>query len=234
MNSMKVSIIIPVYNEEKTILKIIKKILKLRYINKELIVVNDGSTDNTKRLLRAFSNKRIRIINHNKNLGKGAAIRTAQKHITGTHVIIQDADLEYEPTDYKNLLKPFKKKNISAVYGSRVLKKKRYKLKSFSSFERIFYNHVLTIISNIINGQRLTDAHTCYKVFKSDIFKSIILEENGFAFCPEITTKISNLNINIKEVPISYSGRSYSEGKKITYLDGIRAIYALFKYKFIR
>jgi len=234
MNSMKVSIIIPVYNEEKTILKIIKKILKLRYINKELIVVNDGSTDNTKRLLRAFSNKRIRIINHNKNLGKGAAIRTAQKHITGTHVIIQDADLEYEPTDYKNLLKPFKKKNISAVYGSRVLKKKRYKLKSFSSFERIFYNHILTIISNIINGQRLTDAHTCYKVFKSDIFKSIILEENRFAFCPEITTKISNLNINIKEVPISYSGRSYSEGKKITYLDGIRAIYALFKYKFIR
>jgi len=234
MNSMKVSIIIPVYNEEKTILKIIKKILKLRYINKELIVVNDGSTDNTKRLLRAFSNKRIRIINHNKNLGKGAAIRTAQKHITGTHVIIQDADLEYEPTDYKNLLKPFKKKNISAVYGSRVLKKKRYKLKSFSSFERIFYNHILTIISNIINGQRLTDAHTCYKVFKSDIFKSIILEENRFAFCPEITTKISNLNINIKEVPISYSGRSYSEGKKITYLDGILAIYALFKYKFIR
>jgi len=234
MNSMKVSIIIPVYNEEKTILKIIKKILKLRYINKELIVVNDGSTDNTKKLLSTFSNKRIRIINHNKNLGKGAAIRTAQKHITGTHVIIQDADLEYEPTDYKNLLKPFKKKNISAVYGSRVLKKKRYKLKSFSSFERIFYNHVLTIISNIINGQRLTDAHTCYKVFKSDIFKSIILEENGFAFCPEITTKISNLNINIKEVPISYSGRSYSEGKKITYLDGIRAIYALFKYKFIR
>jgi len=142
--------------------------------------------------------------------------------------------LEYEPTDYKNLLKPFKKKYISAVYGSRVLKKKKYKLKSFSSFERIFYNHILTIISNIINGQRLTDAHTCYKVFKSDIFKSIILEENGFAFCPEITTKISNLNINIKEVPISYSGRSYSEGKKITYLDGIRAIYALFKYKFIR
>lgn len=234
MNSMKVSIIIPVYNEEKTILKIIKKILKLRYINKELIVVNDGSTDNTKKLLSTLSNKRIRIINHNKNSGKGAAIRTAKKHITGTHVIIQDADLEYEPTDYKNLLKPFKKKNISAVYGSRVLKKKRYKLKSFSSFERIFYNHVLTIISNIINGQRLTDAHTCYKVFKSDIFKSIILEENGFAFCPEITTKISNLNINIKEVPISYSGRSYSEGKKITYLDGILAIYALFKYKFFR
>jgi len=234
MNSMKVSIIIPVYNEEKTILKIIKKILKLRSINKELIVVNDGSTDNTKKLLSTFSNKRIRIINHNKNTGKGAAIRTAQKHITGTHVIIQDADLEYEPTDYKNLLKPFKKKNISAVYGSRVLKKKRYKLKNFSSFERIFYNHVLTIISNIINGQRLTDAHTCYKVFKSDIFKSIILEENGFAFCPEITTKISNFNIEIKEVPISYSGRGYSEGKKITYLDGIRAIYALFKYKFIR
>ena len=231
---MKVSIIIPVYNEEKTILKIINKILQLRQINKELIVVNDGSTDNTKKLLSKFSNKRIRIINHRKNLGKGAAIRTAQKHVTGTHVIIQDADLEYEPTDYKNLLKPFKKKDISVVYGSRVLKKKRYKLKSFSSLERIFYNHVLTIMSNIINDQRLTDAHTCYKVFKSDLFKSIKLEENGFAFCPEITTKISNLEINIHEVPISYHGRNYSEGKKITYFDGIRAVYALFNYKFIR
>ena len=109
---MKVSIIIPVYNEEKTILKIINKILQLKNINKELIVVNDGSTDNTKKLLSKFSNKRIRIINHSKNSGKGAAIRTAQKHVTGTHVIIQDADLEYEPTDYKNLLKPFKKKKI--------------------------------------------------------------------------------------------------------------------------
>ena len=229
---MKVSIIIPVYNEEKTILKIINKILQLKNINKELIIVNDGSTDNTKKLLRKFSNERIRIINHSKNSGKGAAIRTAQKHVTGTHVIIQDADLEYEPSDYKNLLKPFKKKYISVVYGSRVLKKKRYRLKSFSSFERIFYNHVLTIMSNIINDQRLTDAHTCYKVFKSDIFKSIRLEENGFAFCPEITTKISNLNINIHEVPISYRGRDYSEGKKITYIDGIKAIYALFNYKF--
>ena len=197
-----------------------------------MIIVNDGSTDNTKKLLRKFSNERIRIINHSKNSGKGAAIRTAQKHVTGTHVIIQDADLEYEPSDYKNLLKPFKKKYISVVYGSRVLKKKRYRLKSFSSFERIFYNHVLTIMSNIINDQRLTDAHTCYKVFKSDIFKSIRLEENGFAFCPEITTKISNLNINIHEVPISYRGRDYSEGKKITYIDGIKAIYALFNYKF--
>ena len=231
---MKVSIIIPVYNEEKTILKIINKILQLKNINKELIVVNDGSTDNTKKLISKLSNKRIRTINHSKNSGKGAAIRTAQKHVTGTHVIIQDADLEYEPTDYENLLKPFKKKNISVVYGSRVLKKKRYKLKSFSSLERIFYNHVLTIISNIINDQRLTDAHTCYKVFKSDLFKSIKLEENGFAFCPEITTKISNLNINIHEVPISYRGRDYSEGKKITYFDGIKALYALFNYKFIR
>ena len=199
-----------------------------------MIVVNDGSTDNSKKLLNKFSNKKIRIINHTKNLGKGAAIKSAQKHIKGTHVIIQDADLEYEPNDYKNLLRPFKKKYISVVYGSRVLKKKRYKLKSFSSFDRIFYNHILTILSNIINGQRLTDAHTCYKVFKSDIFRSIILEENGFAFCPEITTKISNLDINIHEVPISYRGRSYSEGKKITYFDGIEAIYALFKYKFIR
>ena len=199
-----------------------------------MIVVNDGSTDNTKKLLSKFSNKRIRIINHSKNSGKGAAIRTAQKHVTGTHVIIQDADLEYEPTDYKNLLKPFKKKNISVVYGSRVLQKKRYKLKSFSSLERIFYNHVLTIISNIINDQRLTDAHTCYKVFKSDLFKSIKLEENGFAFCPEITTKISNLKLKIFEVKISYNGRDYKSGKKISFIDGFAALWALIKYKATR
>jgi dolichol-phosphate mannosyltransferase len=228
---MKISIIIPVYNEEKTILKIITKIQKLSYLKKELIVVNDGSTDNSKKLLNSLIDKNIKIINHKKNLGKGASIRTAKKYITGTHVIIQDADLEYDPDDYENLLRPFKNRKILAVYGSRVLNKKRYKLKNFSSFDRIFYNHILTFISNIINSQKLSDAHTCYKLFKSELFKSIRLEENGFAFCPEITTKISNLNINITEVPISYNGRNYSEGKKITYFDGIRAIFALFKYK---
>ena len=234
MKDLKITIIIPLYNEEKTIIKLLTKIINLKRINFEIIVVNDGSSDDSLNLVKKFSKKnKIVLISHKKNYGKGAAIRTAQKHVTGTHVIIQDADLEYEPTDYENLLKPFKKKNISVVYGSRVLKKKRYRLKSFSSFERIFYNHVLTIMSNIINDQRLTDAHTCYKVFKSDIFKSIKLEENGFAFCPEITTKISNLNISIHEVPISYCGRDYSEGKKITYIDGIKAIYALFNYKFI-
>ena len=122
---MKASIIIPVYNEEKTILKIINKILKVKHINKELIVVNDGSTDNTKKLLSKFSNKKIRIINHSKNSGKGAAIRAAQKHITGTHVIIQDADLEYEPTDYKNLLKPFKKKKYFCSIWFKGIKKKK-------------------------------------------------------------------------------------------------------------
>ena len=228
---MKISIIIPVYNEEKTILKIINKIQKLSYLNKELIVVNDGSTDNTEKLLNSLFDKKIKIINHKKNLGKGASIRTAQKYISGTHVIIQDPDLEYDPDDYENLLNPFKSEKTSVVYGSRVLNKKRYMLKNFSSFERIFYNHMLTLISNTINNQKLSDAHTCYKVFKSELFKSIILEENGFAFCPEITTKISNLNINITEVAISYNGRNYSEGKKITYFDGFKAIFALFKYK---
>ena len=229
---MKVSIIIPVYNEENTILKIINKILKLKHLSKELIVVNDGSTDNTKNLLSTLSKKRIKIINHNKNLGKGAAIRTAQKYITGTHVIIQDADLEYNPLDYKKLLKPFKKPNVSVVFGSRVLNKKRYKLKNFSSFERIFYNHVLTIISNIINGQRLSDAHTCYKVFRRKLFLSLKLKEDGFSFCPEVTTKISKLKIKIHEVPISYNGRTVSEGKKIRFVDAISAFTTIIKYKF--
>jgi dolichol-phosphate mannosyltransferase len=227
----KLTVIIPVYNESKTILQILEKVLSVN-VNKQIIVVDDCSNDDTPNKLLCLKDKIDKILFHKKNSGKGSAIRTAQKYIDGTHVIIQDADLEYDPIDYLNLLKPFSDEDTSVVYGSRVLKKKRYKLKSFSSFERIFYNHALTNISNIINGQRLTDAHTCYKVFKSDIFKSIKLEESGFAFCPEITTKISNLNINIHEVPISYRGRDYSEGKKITYFDGIRAVYALFKYKF--
>ena len=234
MNSMKVSIIIPVYNEEKTILKIIKKILKLRYINKELIVVNDGSTDNTKKLLSTFSNKRIRIINHNKNTGKGAAIRTAQKHITGTHVIIQDADLEYNPKDYFKLIKPIKENKYKVVYGSRVLNRKRYSSVGFTSMFRVFGNHILTLISNILNLQKLTDAHTCYKVFSYDVFKRIKLEENGFEFCPEITTKISKLKLKIKEIPISYVGRKYNEGKKIKSIDAIKALITLIKYNYFR
>ena len=227
------SIIIPVYNERNTIITIIDKINDLN-INKQIIVVDDYSTDGTKEILLKNKNKIDQYFYHDKNLGKGAAIKTAQKHIKGKYTIIQDADLEYDPKDYKKIIDIFNKNKAQVVYGSRVLGKKRYRSDNFISLTRVFFNHILTILSNAFNNQSLTDAHTCYKAFSSQLFKSINLEENGFAFCPEITTKISNLKIQIFEVSISYNGRNYKQGKKISYKDGIRAIYALLRYKFIK
>ena len=227
------TIIIPVYNETNTIIKILDKIIKIK-IKKQIIVVDDFSSDGTKDKLIKYKSKIDKIIFHKKNLGKGAAIKTAQRFIKGEYIIIQDADLEYDPADYKKLLKPLQNNKSLVVYGSRVLKKKRYFSHNFTSTLRIFFNHILTLISNLINQQTLTDAHTCYKVFDSKLFKKISLKENGFAFCPEVTTKISNLNLKIIELPISYKGRSYKDGKKISFLDGIEALLALFKYKFLQ
>ncbi len=227
------TIIIPVFNETKTITKILNKIYKIK-IRKQIIVIDDCSSDDSKLKILSQKKKIDKIIFHRKNLGKGAAIKSAQKFIKGKYTIIQDADLEYNPNDYFKILNKINSENIYVVYGSRVLNKKRYKLKNFTSLSRIFFNHILTILSNIINNQKLTDAHTCYKLFESKIFKKIKLKENGFAFCPEITTKISNLNVKIFEVPISYRGRSYEEGKKISYKDGIEAVFALFRYKFFK
>lgn len=224
------TVIIPVYNEVRTIKKIINKISKIK-IKKQIIVVDDCSTDGTINQILKIKSKINKILFHKINLGKGAAIRTAQKFVKGKYVIIQDADLEYEPNDYFKILNKLKKKNFNVVYGSRVLGKKRYSLKNFTSTSRIFFNHLLTILSNILNKQKLTDAHTCYKAFNSRIFKKIKLQENGFAFCPEITTKVSNLKLNIVEVPITYNGRNYKDGKKITYFDGLEAIHALIQYK---
>ncbi len=227
------TVIIPVYNESKTITKILEKVIKTK-ISKQIIVVDDCSTDNSKKKILNFKSKIYKIIIHKKNLGKGAAIKSAQKFIKGKFTIIQDADLEYNPNDYFKILDKIKRENAHVVYGSRVLGKKRYKLKNFTSISRVFFNHVLTLISNIINKQALTDAHTCYKLFNSNIFKKIKLKENGFAFCPEVTTKISNLKIKIIEVPVSYKGRSYEEGKKISYIDGIEAIISMIKYKIFK
>jgi glycosyltransferase involved in cell wall biosynthesis len=229
----KLSIIIPVYNEKNTIEKLLNKIHKLRNIKKEIIVVDDASNDGSVNILKKNKNKINKLIYHKKNLGKGAAIKSAQKFVKGNVVIIQDADLEYDPADYYKLLH-FINKGYKVVYGSRVLGKNRYLLKNFSSVIRIFFNHILTIISNFLNNQRLTDAHTCYKMFKSDIFSKIMLEEKDFSFCPEITTKIGLLKIKIKEVPIKYSGRNYNEGKKIRLIDGVKAIITLFKYRFFQ
>ena len=227
-----ITIIIPVFNEFKTIEKLLKKIFKLK-IRKQLIVVDDGSSDGTLNILNKYKKKINKIILHKKNLGKGAAIISAKKHIRGRYVAIQDGDLEYNPNDLVKIYKHIKKNNLDVVYGSRVLNKNKFQnTKNFTHFVRIWGNVFLTIVSNIVNNQDLTDAHTCYKVFKSNIFKKVRLEERGFAFCPEITTKISNKKYKIVEIPISYNGRTYQEGKKISSLDGLEALYCLIKYKY--
>ena len=231
---MKLSIIIPLYNESKTIVKLIQAIEQQEFIQKQIIVVNDCSLDNSYEIVKKIHFKsEHKLLHHNKNKGKGACIKTAKKFVTGDIVIIQDADLEYDPKDYKNLITPIIENKVNVVYGSRVLGQQRYKNKNFTSVIRVFFNHFLTILSNIINNQKLTDAHTCYKVFKSNIFKDINLNEKGFAFCPEVTTKLSNMKYKITEIPISYNGRTYGEGKKITSFDGIVALYCLIKYKLI-
>ncbi len=231
------TILVPVYNEKKYISKIIRKLINLRGIKKQIIIIDDGSSDGTTNILKKNflkNNKINKIIFHTHNKGKGAAIKSAQKFIRGKYVVIQDADLEYNPNDLIKLYKHIKTINSQVLYGSRVLGKSKFQnTKNFIHLMRIWANYFLTVISNLINNQNLTDAHTCYKVFNSKLFKKITLSENGFAFCPEVTTKISNLNINIYEIPISYKGRTYKEGKKISSLDGLRALYSLIKYKFI-
>ena len=234
---IKISIIIPCFNEKDTIIKIINKIiLSLKNHNfksYEILIVDDGSSDGTTEIIKEnFSIKNnFKTFFHDKNLGKGAAIKTAKNNLSGNIIIIQDADLEYDPDDYDKLLKPIIDGNFKVVYGSRVLNRERYKISGFNSKVRIFGNHFLTIISNFLNKQNLTDAHTCYKVFHKELFDLITLEENDFAFCPEVTSKISNLGFKIHEVPIRYNGRSYKEGKKIKTTDALKALKTLIKYR---
>ena len=229
---IKLTIIIPVYNEIKTIEKLIKKILKIN-IRKQLIIVDDGSSDGTERVLKKYKKSIDKLIIHKKNLGKGAAIKSGQKYVKGKYTGIQDADLEYDPRDLKKIVNEMDKKNFKVMYGSRVLKKNKFKnTQNFTHIVRIWGNIFLTKASNFLNKQKLTDAHTCYKVFDSRIFKKIKLKENGFSFCPEITTKISMMNIGIKEFPINYIGRTYEQGKKITAFDGLDALYVLAKYRY--
>ena len=229
---IKLTIIIPVYNEIKTIEKLIKKILKIN-IKKQLIIVDDGSSDGTELILKKYKSRIDKLIFHKKNLGKGAAIKSGQKYVSGQYIGIQDADLEYDPRDLKKIVNEMDKRDLQVMYGSRVLKKNKFKnTQNFTHVVRIWGNIFLTKASNFLNKQKLTDAHTCYKIFDSRIFKKIKLKEKGFSFCPEITTKISMMNINIEEFPINYIGRTYEQGKKITAFDGLDALYVLAKYRY--
>jgi glycosyltransferase involved in cell wall biosynthesis len=228
---MIISIIIPCYNEDKTIERLLNRIFSIRQ-KKQIIIINDGSSDKTKSIINKYKNKIDTIIHKKKNEGKGSCIILAKKFIKGEVVIIQDADLEYYPSDYYKLIKPFKEKKTLVVYGSRVLNRNNYKNKNLAKSFRVFGNFVLTYISNFLNNQRLTDAHTGYKVFKTKLFKKIPLQQKGFSFCAEITTKLALLDIKIIEVPIKYNGRSYSEGKKINFFDAIKTFYTIIKYRF--
>ena len=232
MKKYKLTVIIPVFNEKNTIEILLRRIFKIKIL-KQIIIVDDYSTDGTTNVIKKYKNKVDKLIYHKRNLGKGAAIKSAQKFVKGNFVIIQDADLEYNPNDYQKMLDKITKNNLDVVYGSRVLKNPKFlNIQNFSHRIRIFGNIFLTFLSNIINNQNLTDAHTCYKMFRSEVFKSIELKEKGFSFCPEVTTKLSIKNIKIEEVSINYQGRSYDEGKKIVAHDGIRAISTLIKYRF--
>ena len=231
------SIIVPVYNEKKYIKSILKKLIGLKKIKKQIIIVDDGSSDGTTDIIKSeFTESKFvnKIIFHKKNIGKGAAIKSAQKYVKGDYVAIQDADLEYNPRDLIKIYKFIKVNKFDVVYGSRVLNKNKFQnTKNFTHLVRIWGNIFLTKFSNLINNQNLTDAHNCYKVFKKRIFKKINLKEKGFAFCPEVTTKLSKLKYKINEVSISYNGRAYSDGKKITSFDGLIAVYSLIKYRLL-
>lgn len=226
---MKISVVIPVYNEIDTIEELVSRVHMVT-IKKEVIIVDDFSTDGTRERLKQVvqHQENVKVLYHNRNQGKGAALRTGFGSVTGDIVIIQDADLEYNPREYPKLLEPILDGQADVVYGSRFLGGPHRVL--------FFWHHVgnkfLTLISNILTNLNLTDMETCYKAFKSQILKDLNLKSNRFGFEPEFTAKVAKKGLRIYETPISYSGRTYSEGKKITWKDGIVAIFTILWFRF--
>jgi glycosyltransferase involved in cell wall biosynthesis len=235
MQPKVLSIIIPVYNEEKTIHFILDKIKQVQLIGglqKELVMVNDKSSDHSWERLQQYKadnlDMNISLFNHEKNKGKGAALHTGIKEAKGELIIIQDADLEYDPEEYNDLLKPILEGHADVVYGSRFMGGKPHRI---LFFWHSIGNGILTLMSNAMTNLNLTDMETCYKLFKADLIKGIQLKENRFGFEPEVTAKISRIpKIRIYEIGISYYGRTYEDGKKIGWKDGLRAIYCILKY----
>lgn len=226
---MKLSIIMPAYNEKTTVSEIIEKIKKVK-IEKEIIIIDDGSTDGTREILKKKEkeNHSLKIIYHPQNMGKGAAIRTGLKYVTGDLVIIQDADLEYEPEEYHQLIKPIIEGKADVVYGSRFLGLHRVFM-----FWHYLGNKLLNGITNLLYNTDLTDMETGYKVFKTEVIKNIKIKSNRFNFEPEVTAKVLKQKYRVYEVPISYYGRGYEEGKKVSWKDGIVALYSLIKYRIV-
>jgi glycosyltransferase involved in cell wall biosynthesis len=227
---MKLSIVIPVYNELKTIEQVIRPVQgTILSIDKEILIVDDGSTDGTRELLAELQHKyQINVHFHQTNTGKGGALRTGFAAATGDIIIIQDADLEYDPNEYPQLLAPIIDGRADVVYGSRFIGGAR----SVTSFSHYYGNKLLSFCCNLLSNLSLTDEATCYKVFKREVLQGLNLESNSFALEPEMTVKIARAGYTIFEVPISYNGRSHTEGKKITWKDGVEAIATMVKYRF--
>ncbi len=228
---MKLTVVIPCYNERGTIAAIVDAVGASSWPEQEIIVVDDCSTDGTREVLEAISGKIDRLIRHDANRGKGAAIRSGVAAATGEVVIIQDADLEYDPSEYGKLLEPIAEGKADVVYGSRFIGAEPHRVLYF--WHRMG-NGFLTLLSNMLTNLNLTDMETCYKVFRREVIQGISIEEDRFGFEPEITAKIARGGFRIYEVGISYHGRTYEEGKKIGWRDGVRAIWCILKYNLAR
>ena len=221
------SIIIPCYNESKTILSLIKAVKNSPVTNREIIIVDDGSEDGTRDILNQLNDPEVRIIFHSRNQGKGAALRTGFNEAKGDICIVQDADLEYDPQEFPIVIQPILDGKADVVFGSRFQSGRPHRVVYF--WHRVG-NGLLTLMSNLFTDLNLSDMETCYKAFRRDIMQSVAIRENRIGFEPEVTAKISKLNIRIYEVGISYYGRTYDEGKKIGWKDGVRAVYCILKY----
>ncbi|MCH2169351.1 glycosyltransferase family 2 protein [Myxococcota bacterium] len=228
----KISIVIPCYNERETIEQLIDAVLSSEVPDKEVVVVDDCSTDGTREILQESIAPRIQqLLFHDYNQGKGAALRTGFAAATGDVVMIQDADLEYDPREYPKLLAPILEGRADVVFGSRFAGGEAHRV---FHFWHSVVNRMLTLFSNMLTDLNLTDMEVCYKLFRREIVEKIEIEENRFGFEPEITAKVAKLNCRIYEVGISYAGRTYSEGKKIGWRDGVRAIWCIVKYNLLR
>lgn len=224
--SLAISVLMPVYNERDTILKIVDRVRTVG-LHQEIVIVDDCSTDGTRDLLIELDKDAdVRVVLQGYNRGKGAALRTAMENATGDVLIIQDADLEYDPTDYAKLIEPIERREADVVYGSRFLEN----AEQDPSWWHRFGNRLLTAVSNLTTGQRLTDMETCYKVFRREVLRGMVLRENRFGFEPEFTAKLARRKCRIVERPVRYDSRGYEEGKKIGVRDGLKAIYCIFRY----
>jgi len=226
----KLSVIVPVFDERNTVVEIVRRMRAVELpIELEIVLVDDGSTDGTRDVLRQLADSTVRVVTHERNRGKGTAIRTGLEHVTGDLVLIQDADLEYDPEDWPKLLTPMLRGNAQVVYGSRFTGERRNML-----FLHWVGNRFLSLVTNVLYNTTLSDMETCYKLFDRRVLDGITIKSDRFDFEPEITAKVLRKKVRIYEVPISYTGREFEEGKKITWRDGFAALYALVKFRFVQ